>query len=82
MGKQYTIRAVPDSIDRSLRRLAKEQDKSLNSVAIETLARGLELSAKPGTYSDLDFLIGSWQEDAAFDAAVAEFQRVDEEDWK
>ncbi|MFN0125984.1 MAG: hypothetical protein ACKV19_04790 [Verrucomicrobiales bacterium] len=43
MGKQYTIRAVPDLIDRSLRRLAKEQEKSLDSVAIETLARGLEL---------------------------------------
>ena len=45
-------------------------------------ARGLELDAKPVEHSDLDALIGSWQEDKAFDRAVADFERVDEEAWK
>jgi hypothetical protein len=82
MSLQYTIRAVPSAIDRALRRRAKQEDKSLNTVAVEALARGLELDAKPAEHDDLDDLIGSWQEDKAFDRAVADFDRVDEEIWK
>ncbi len=80
--RQYTIRGVPAAIDRALRRLAKEEAKSLNAVTVEVLARGLELEAKADEHTDLDALIGSWQEDPAFDRAVADFERVDEEDWK
>ena len=80
--KQYTLRTVPAVIDRALRRRAKEETKSLNAVAIEALARGLELDAKPREHTDLDALIGSWQKDPAFDKAIADFGRVDEEVWK
>ena len=79
---QYTIRAVPAAIDRALRRRAKREAKSLNAVTVEVLARGLELDAKPAEHTDLDALIGSWQEDPAFDRAIADFERVDEEAWK
>lgn len=80
--KQYTIRSVPSAIDRALRRRAREETKSLNTVAVEALARGLELEARPREHTDLDALIGSWQNDPAFDGAIAEFGRVDEEAWK
>ena len=69
-NRQYTLRSVPADIDRALRRRAKADDKSLNTVAIEALSR------------DLDALIGSWQEDPGFDQAIADFERVDEEAWK
>lgn len=82
MGKQYTIRAVPVAIDRALRRRARDEARSLNAVTVEVLARGLELNTGPVEHSDLDALIGSWQEDAAFDRAVADFERVDAEMWK
>jgi hypothetical protein len=82
VNTQYTIRTVPPAIDRALRRRAKQEAKSLNAVAVEALARGLELDAKPVEHTDLDALIGSWQKDKAFDRAVAEFERVDEEAWK
>ncbi len=61
--KQYTLRAIPDAIDSTLRRLAKNEGKSLNAIAIKALARGLELDAKPVQHTDHDALIGSWQED-------------------
>ncbi len=80
--QQYTIRAVPAAIDRALRRRARQEAKSLNAVAVEALARGLELEAKPVEHTDLDALIGSWQEDKGFDSAIADFERVDEEAWK
>lgn len=82
MSKQYTIRTVPVAVDRALRRRARDESKSLNSVAVEALARGLELDAKPAEHADLDALIGSWQEDPAFERAMADFARIDEEAWK
>jgi hypothetical protein len=82
MNTQYTIRAVPSAIDRALRQRAKQEAKSLNAVAVAALARGLELDAKPVEYTDLDALVGSWQNDATFDRAIAVFERVDEEAWK
>jgi hypothetical protein len=82
MSRQYTIRTVPTAIDRALRRRARQEAKSLNTVAIEALARGLEIDARPVEHSDLDPLVGSWQEDPAFDRAIADFERVDEEAWK
>jgi hypothetical protein len=79
---QYTIRAIPPVIDRVLRQRAREEDKSLNAVIIETIARGLEMSAKPLEHTDLDALIGTWQEDPGFNQAMADFERIDEETWK
>lgn len=73
MGKQYTIRSVPARIDRALRRRAKQEAKSLNAAAVEALARGLQLDMAHVEFTDLDPLIGSWQEDPAFDDAVASF---------
>ena len=79
MSMQYTLRAVPAAIDLALRQRARDEDKSLNAVALEALARGLELEANSVEHTDLDALIGSWEEDKAFDLAIAEFERIDEE---
>ena len=81
MGMQYTIRSIPDNIDRAVRHRARREDKSINAVVVEALARGLDLEAGPAEYRDLDHLIGTWQEDSAFDLAVADFERVDDDAW-
>lgn len=39
-------------------------------------------TAPGGEHHDLDGLIGSWQEDPAFDAAIRAFEQVDEALWK
>ena len=82
MSMQYTIRSVPEAIDRAVRQRAKREAKSLNAVVVEALARGLELDAKPAEHTDLDYLIGTWREDPGFDLAIADFERVDEDAWK
>lgn len=79
---QYTIRGIPSALDQALRLRAKQEGKSLNAVAMDALVRGLDLEATGFPHTDLDDLIGSWQEDPAFDAAVAEFDKVDEEAWR
>ena len=82
MSTQYTIRAVPDAVDRAVRQRAGREAKSLNAVVVEALARGLELDAKSTEHTDLDHLIGSWQEDPEFDRAIADFEHIDEDAWK
>jgi hypothetical protein len=79
---QYTLRTVPKSVDSALRRIAATENKSLNTVAIEALTRGLELEKEGSAHSDLDALIGTWVEDQTFDQVIAEFGQVDMDVWK
>ena len=71
---QYTIRNIPKKLDNALRKRAKEQNKSLNQVALEVLAAGagLENGQEPVRHHDLDFLIGTWVEDPEFDKMIAQ----------
>lgn len=79
---QYTLRKVPRSLDEALRRKAQREGKSLNTIALETLSAGLQLTGEPVRYRDLDFLFGSWVEDPEFDAAIREQDQVDPDLWK
>lgn len=78
-ARQYTLRNVPDGIDRALRRLASERETSLNEVLLEALAAFVEGGR---IYDDLDGLIGSWNEDSSFDEALVAQSQVDPDLWK
>jgi plasmid stability protein len=82
MSSQYTIRSVPPEVDNALRRRAELEGKSLNTVALEILAEGLDLEGSAMEYNDLDDLVGTWKEDPGFDEALAEFEKIDDADWK
>lgn len=79
---QYTLRNVPPAVDRTLRRRAAREAKSLNKVALEALARGTGVDLEATEKRDLDFLLGSWVEDPAVDGALTAQRRVDEDLWK
>ena len=79
---QYTLRQVPARVDRSLRQKSKQSGKSLNEAAIDALSKGLGLADEKIRFHDLDALAGSWQEDAAFDAAIQAQDQVDPRLWK
>jgi plasmid stability protein len=79
---QYTLRNVPDKLDRALRERARREGRSLNEVAIDALARAMGLTEAPLRQRSLRGIRGSWQEDPAFDAAIADQHRIDEELWK
>lgn len=82
MGRQYTIRSVSDSLDNAVRHRARMEGKSINTVVVEAIGRGLDLGVEIAVHTDLDHLIGTWQEDPDFNRAVAEFGRIDEDAWK
>jgi hypothetical protein len=50
---QYTLREIPPPVDAELRRRAKAEGKSLNTVAIEALIRGAGLGETPLRQRDL-----------------------------
>lgn len=79
---QYTLRNIPNSLDATLRRRAREQGKSLNKVAVEALACGAGVSGERSRQRDLRDVAGTWRSDRAFDRARAAQDTIDRELWK
>jgi plasmid stability protein len=79
---QYTIRNIPDYLDSALRAAAREQGKSLNEIAVQALVRGAGLDGQRIRRRDLSDMVGTWEEDRAFDEAIAEQDTIDAEMWK
>ena len=85
---QLTVRGFDDELGESIRRLAHRDGTSLNQAALKLLRKGAGLAdpAKgPDTVgSSLDHLIGAWSRDEAaeLDAALQEFEVIDETAWR
>jgi hypothetical protein len=79
---QYTVRAVPEAVDRRLRRMVCERDVSFNTVAVEALEKAVGLGQASVRYRDLDALAGSWIEDPAVERVLAGLDQVDRELWR
>ncbi|MFW5776927.1 MAG: FitA-like ribbon-helix-helix domain-containing protein [Spirochaetota bacterium] len=79
---QYTIRNVPEALDRELRERARRRGVSLNDAAIDAIRRGLGVVESGETYDDMDDLVGTWKADREFDRAVSEQDTVDTEAWR
>lgn len=80
-AKQYTIRQVPPSVDKALRRKAAQQKTSLNAVVLHALEVEAGVSGEPRTHHDLDAFFGSWIRDEAVEEALAEQRRIEPGDW-
>ena len=80
-GIQYTLRGVPDHVDRALREKAAMCGLSLNRVALEVLEQGLGVAPEPRRFHDLDYLAGTWVDDPAFDRVIEEMDLIEEPRW-
>jgi hypothetical protein len=69
--KQYTIRNIPEPVDRYLRKRAKISGKSLNQVVIEELSDKVS-DSKTTLVDSLDWFIGSGIDQATLDALEEE----------
>jgi hypothetical protein len=79
--KQYTIRGIPEKIDAMLKQKAHEERKSLNTVVLEAIEKGIGAGDEPVVHHDMDDLAGSWVDDPEFDKAIEAFEAIDEELW-
>jgi len=80
--KQYTIRNIPEQVDRALRRRAEESGKSFNQVALEALTSGAGQTLVPKR--DFSEIIGSITEKEAkgMDEEIRLQRQVDLRLWK
>ena len=85
---QLTVRGFDDELAELIRRLAKRDGTSLNQAALKLLRKGAGLT-DPAQRTDtvgssLDHLIGTWSdhEVAELDAALEEFEVIDEAAWR
>ena len=79
---QYTIRKLPARLDKLIRKRAKEEGKSLNTVAVEALMEAFGLRGGVPSHRDLGSLAGSWAEDPAVEEALREQRVIDDEMWR
>ena len=85
---QVTIHGLDDELEEVIRKLAERDGTSLSHAACELLRIGAGLVKptweRPNVGSSLDQYIGSWTSDEAdeFDAAVREFETIDEASWQ
>ena len=87
--KQLTIRGFDDELEKRLRKLAREENLSLNKAVLKLLnqAAGLNHATKtlsaPVVGRALDEFIGAWskEEELAFNEAVEVFETVDGSLW-
>ncbi|MYA20895.1 MAG: hypothetical protein F4Z25_11775 [Chloroflexi bacterium] len=84
---QLTVRGFDDELSDRIQRLAQREGISLNKAALRLLRRGAGLTDTAGAAdtvgSSLDHLIGTWTEEEAdaFDAALQDFEAIDESIW-
>jgi hypothetical protein len=69
-------------MDRVLKREAGRAGKSLNSIVLDILRKGMGLSGETARYDDLDDLAGTWVRDPEFDRAVKEMDTIDPDLWR
>ncbi len=86
--KAITVRNLPPTVAREIRRRAKQDRASLNRTIIRLLEERLgTLTAEDPrkvSHHDLDFLCGTWtkQEADQFDASLRHQRVIDPELWK
>lgn len=70
---------LPPEVESEMRERAKASGQSIEQVALAALIAGMSAA---GLDEHLRAVIGTWTDDQDFDAAVAEFERVDEKVWR
>lgn len=76
---QYTIRGVPEEVDRVLRAIAKQRKVSLNQLIVEELTKATIGRTQKADFSDL---AGRWIEDPKFDALIEAQRAIHPGDWR
>ena len=79
---QYTVRNIPERLDRELRKQAEREGKSLNQTIIDRLIDACGLSGERPRRRNLEEVAGTWVEDEAVQEALQEQRSIDEELWE
>ena len=80
--QQITIRGLEPDVERQIRRIARENRKSINQVVREILYQQFEKHRSPA--ASLKDLAGGWtlEEAEEFCRSIQSCEQIDEEMWK
>jgi hypothetical protein len=76
---QYTVRGIPQEVDRALRKKTAQRKLSLNQVVVEELTAVTTGVRKRADFRDIT---GQWTPDPAFDEIIASQRQIDPDKWK
>ena len=80
---QYTIRNIPPSVDKVIRKRSKQSGKSFNQTVVDLLSLQTFGTTKPDSEDDnFDWLFGANGLDDAFDEAIKDQSLIDEKLWQ
>ncbi len=79
---RYTLRNVPEHLDRALRERARRENKSLDEVLPEALERAFAIRGEAPIQRDLSGIAGSWQSDPEMERVLQDQRRIDPEMWR
>ena len=81
---QITLRQIPQNVDTLIRRLSKEQNKSINRTIIELLEKALGVSHNSNKKRSLSHLVGTWDkmQSEEFKNNTAQFDEIEREVWE
>ncbi len=78
-GIQYSVRGIPQEVNRALRRRAAQRKLRLNQVIVDELTAGTIGARKRADFHDV---AGQWTPDPAFDEIIAAQRTVHPDKWK
>jgi len=81
---QYTIRKIPASVDKALRKRAKQQNKSFNTTVVEALNQQVFGTNEVPVHPDFSWFVGAGKDllGPEFDSAIDEQSKIDPKIWK
>lgn len=79
---QYTIRDIPPSVDKVIRKRSKQTGKSFNQTVVDLLSLQTFGTTKPKIDANFSWLYGQNTLDDSFDEAVKKLSQVDKKLWQ
>ncbi len=73
-----SLKNLPPELEAELNSRAAATGQSVEDVTLQAVLAGLPLT---GLDEHLRAVIGTWVEDPEFDAVIADFERIDAEQW-
>ena len=82
--KTMTVRNIPDEVATLLKSMAESSDASINATVVRVLSNGVLPKPKKCVQNDFSKYCGGWsqKEFDDFEAAAADCERINPEDWK
>lgn len=79
---QYTIRNIPPSVDKVIRKRSKQSGRSFNQTVVELLSLQTFGTTDLPTENGFDWLFNKKTLDKSFDEAIESMSQVDKKLWR